>query len=167
MCLGLAALLHKRGEKVFKALGWDLAAEFHHLSDAAHSGSNYLEVILGVLDTKAGVREDDERRQAFRRLWVSMSAENKKTSASSQLRSPHPRLLQGHPLAAGEGRRMLARLDVRHDKLSGFAEASFFAEEESESARAGRCRPPEDQAMERSSWGVAAVGRRTSCSRQT
>ena len=41
-------------------LGWELAPEFEHLSESDLVCSSYLDLILAVLDAKAGVRDDDE-----------------------------------------------------------------------------------------------------------
>ena len=56
----------RRAEKVLRSLGWEMQVDFEHLSEAELSSPGYLEAILAVMNLKAGVREDDEKRQAFR-----------------------------------------------------------------------------------------------------
>ena len=58
--------MHRRAEKVLRALGWELYADFEHLDESVLATSGYLDAIVGVLNAKAGVREDDEKRRAFR-----------------------------------------------------------------------------------------------------
>ena len=55
--------VQKKGEKVLRTLGWELQVDFEHFQ---LSGPSYLDHILHVIELKAGVREDDEKRQAFR-----------------------------------------------------------------------------------------------------
>eukprot|EP00439_Symbiodinium_sp_Y106_P067594 s907_g11.t1 len=56
----------KRADKVLRSLGWDLQTSFEHLTEAQLTTDKYLESILSIIELKAGVREDDERRFAFR-----------------------------------------------------------------------------------------------------
>ena len=58
--------LFRRAEKVLRTLGWELQVDFEHLTEDQLGSQYYLEYILQVIDMKAGVREDDERRQAYR-----------------------------------------------------------------------------------------------------
>ena len=58
--------LHRRADKVLRSMGWEMQSDFEHLSEARLTASTYLEDILGIIDNKAGVREDDEKRRAFR-----------------------------------------------------------------------------------------------------
>ena len=51
-----------------RALGWDLQTSFEHLTEAQLTTDKYLESILSIIELKAGVREDDERRFAFRSI---------------------------------------------------------------------------------------------------
>ena len=60
--------LWKRADKVMRSLGWELQASFEHLTESQLSSNKYLEHILSILELKAGVREDDERRQAFKTI---------------------------------------------------------------------------------------------------
>ncbi|CAE6953093.1 GIP [Symbiodinium sp. CCMP2592] len=56
----------RRAEKVLRTLGWEMMTEFEHLSEAQLSSPDYLEHLLRVIEMRAGVREDDDRRAAFR-----------------------------------------------------------------------------------------------------
>ena len=58
--------MYRRAEKVLRSLGWDLQVDMEHLSDEVLGSSLYLEAIIEVLNNKAGVREDDDRRRAYR-----------------------------------------------------------------------------------------------------
>ena len=51
---------------MLRSLGWEMQVDFEHISEAELSSPGYLEAILAVMNLKAGVREDDEKRQAFR-----------------------------------------------------------------------------------------------------
>ena len=52
-----------------------MQADFEHLGEAVLASPGYLEAILQVIDNKAGVREDDEKRRAFKAI---MSENNKR-----------------------------------------------------------------------------------------
>ena len=43
-----------------------MMSDFEHISEAQLASADYLELILKVIEMKAGVREDDDRRAAFR-----------------------------------------------------------------------------------------------------
>ena len=58
--------VHRRAEKVLRTFGWEMQSDFEHISEDTLASHDYLEVILKVIDSKAGVREDDEKRRAFR-----------------------------------------------------------------------------------------------------
>ena len=58
--------LHRRADRVLRSLGWDLQSDFEHLDDEVLSSTLYLEAIIEVMNAKAGVREDDEKRRAYR-----------------------------------------------------------------------------------------------------
>ena len=55
-----------RAEKLLRTLGWELQVEFEHLSETTLAGAGYLDAILGVMEMRAAVREDEEKREAFR-----------------------------------------------------------------------------------------------------
>ena len=138
-------------------LGWELAPEFEHLSEQELSNAGYLELILGVLDAKAGVRDDDERRQAFRAVMAENSRRRDESLMQFALRRQRdfqraaahnfllPSELRAAMLREGAGlseqnlqnlsallvgkdsdpdamARALGRLDVRTDRLVGFAD---------------------------------------------
>lgn len=67
--------MHRRAEKVLRSFGWEMQADFEHISEATLASSDYIEAILKVIDNKAGVREDDEKRRAFKAV---MSENNKR-----------------------------------------------------------------------------------------
>jgi hypothetical protein len=58
--------LHKRADRILRSLGWDLQSDFEHLDEEVLSSSLYLDAIIEVMNAKAGVREDDEKRRAYR-----------------------------------------------------------------------------------------------------
>ena len=67
-------------------LGWELAPEFEHLSESDLVCSSYLDLILAVLDAKAGVRDDDERRRVFRAVMTENSRKRDETLMQFALR---------------------------------------------------------------------------------
>ena len=58
--------MHRRADKVLRSMGWEMQSDFEHLSEDRLSAPSYLEDILHIIDSKAGVREDDEKRKAFK-----------------------------------------------------------------------------------------------------
>ncbi|CAE7202644.1 unnamed protein product [Symbiodinium sp. CCMP2456] len=56
----------RRAERVLRVLGWEMATEFEHLSESQLAAHDYLERIVGVIEMKAGAREDDDRRACFK-----------------------------------------------------------------------------------------------------
>ena len=60
--------LFRRAEKVLRTLGWEMQVDFEHLTEEQLGSPRYLEYILQIIEMKAGVREDDERRQAYRNV---------------------------------------------------------------------------------------------------
>ncbi|CAE7837485.1 unnamed protein product, partial [Symbiodinium necroappetens] len=58
--------LFRRAEKVLRTLGWEMQVDFEHLTEEQLGSPRYLDYILQIIEMKAGVREDDERRQAHR-----------------------------------------------------------------------------------------------------
>ena len=53
------AHLHRRAEKVLRVLGWDLQPDFEDLQEHELVAPDYLTGILDIIDSKAGVREDE------------------------------------------------------------------------------------------------------------
>lgn len=53
------APLHRRAEKVLRVLGWDLQPDFEDLQEHELVAPDYLTGILDIIDSKAGVREDE------------------------------------------------------------------------------------------------------------
>ena len=51
--------LHRRAEKVLRVLGWDLQPDFEDLQEHELVAPGYLTGILDIIDSKAGVREDE------------------------------------------------------------------------------------------------------------
>ena len=62
--------ISRRAEKVLRTLGWELQVEFEHLREDVLISERYLEAIIEVIELKAGVREDDEKRAAFKGIMV-------------------------------------------------------------------------------------------------
>ena len=60
----------RRADKVLRSLGWEMQPDFEHLLESQLTGESYLENIIDVINTKAGVREDDEKRRAFKAAIV-------------------------------------------------------------------------------------------------
>lgn len=78
--------MHKRAEKVLRVLGWEMQADFEHIPESTLSSSNYLQEILRIIDSKAGVREDDDKRRAFRAVMVESGRRKDETLAQYSLR---------------------------------------------------------------------------------
>ena len=58
--------LERRADKVLRSLGWELQPDFEHLTEEMLASPSYLENIIDILNNKAGIREDDEKRRAFK-----------------------------------------------------------------------------------------------------
>ena len=78
--------LFRRGEKVLRSLGWELQADMEHLSEDELSASDYLEKILAVIDAKAGVREDDEKRKSFKAVMTENQRKREESLSQYSLR---------------------------------------------------------------------------------
>lgn len=78
--------LSRRADKVLRALGWELAADFEHLSEQDLMQDDYLTKILAVLDLKAGVRDGEERRAAFRKAIYHTTRRKDETLAQYAVR---------------------------------------------------------------------------------
>ena len=156
--------LHRRSEKVLRILGWEMMADFEHLTETELAQDDYLEKIIGVLESKAGVREDDEKRQSFRSIFQDSQRKKDETLAQFSIRREKefqkassfgmdlPASLKATLLIEGahlsdqnqqnlvailQGRdedpvavaRALSRLDIRGDRLIGFATEEEEAQE--------------------------------------
>ena len=78
--------MHKRGEKVLRSLGWELQVDFEHLEDEVICSAAYLDAIIAVMNNKAGVREDDERRRAYRQAITDNQRRKDETLAQFAVR---------------------------------------------------------------------------------
>ena len=78
--------LFRRGEKVLRSLGWELQADMEHISEDELSRDTYLETILAVIDAKAGVREDDEKRRAFKAVMTENQRKREESLSQYSLR---------------------------------------------------------------------------------
>ena len=78
--------LFRRAEKVLRTLGWELQVDFEHLTEEQLASAEYLSLILGVMEMKAGVREDDDRRQAFRGIMHENARRRDETLAQYSMR---------------------------------------------------------------------------------
>ena len=76
----------RRAEKVLRTLGWELQTEFEHLSDDQLSSDDYLTHILRIMEMKAGVQEDAEKRSAFRSVLADTSRKRDETLAQFAMR---------------------------------------------------------------------------------
>lgn len=87
-----------RADKVLRALGWDMASDFEHISEQELSGHSYLDLILKVIETKAGVRDGEERRLAFKRAMYQTGRKRDETLAQFAVRR-----LQDFSIATSHG----------------------------------------------------------------
>ena len=88
----------RRADKILRALGWDMAADFEHLSESDLAGHGYLDLILKVIETKAGVRDGEERRMAFKRAMYQTGRRRDETLAQFAVRR-----LQDFSIATSHG----------------------------------------------------------------
>ncbi|CAE7394712.1 unnamed protein product [Symbiodinium sp. CCMP2592] len=149
--------LGRRAEKVLRGLGWELQPDLEHIPEHVLSSGGYLDAILAVIDMKAGVREDDEKREAFRSLFYQSQRRREETLAQYAMRKQQDflkastfgiavppglqvmlmregallsdqnqqnltALLQGQDEDPHVVAKWLSRMDVRADRLHGFAE---------------------------------------------
>ena len=78
--------LFRRGEKVLRSLGWELQADMEHITEDELGRDTYLEKILAVIDAKAGVREDDEKRRAFKAVMTENQRKREESLSQYSLR---------------------------------------------------------------------------------
>ena len=78
--------VHRRSEKLLRSLGWELASEFEHLSEGLLASEDYLEAIIEVMNSRAGVREDDEKRRAYRQAITETQRKRDESLAQYALR---------------------------------------------------------------------------------
>ena len=78
--------LFRRAEKVLRTLGWDMQVDFEHLTETQLISEHYLECILQIIEMKAGVREDDERRQAYKGVMHDSGRRRDETLAQYAMR---------------------------------------------------------------------------------
>eukprot|EP00435_Cladocopium_sp_Y103_P028637 s478_g7.t1 len=166
--------VHRRAEKLLRTLGWEMQVDFEHIDENVLSSAAYLDAIIEVMNNKAGVREDDEKRRAYRQAIVENQRKRDETLAQYSVRRLQdfraaatygiqlPGELRAMLLREGAGlsdqnmqnlaaltlgresdpdavARALGRMDVRHDRLTAFAEGgaceeSYMAELEEASA---------------------------------
>ena len=78
--------IHRRAEKILRSLGWEMAADFEHLLESELVAADYLDKILKIIEAKAGVREDDDRRRAYRAIFVDSHRKKDETLSQYVLR---------------------------------------------------------------------------------
>ena len=135
-----------------------MQVDFEHISETTLSGPGYLEEIIGIINAKAGVREDDDRRRAYRQAITDSTRHRDESLAQYAQRRMRdfqsaaafgveiPPMLRAMLLREGSGLneqgqqnlvallqgreddpesvgRALARMDVRHDRLTAFGTA--------------------------------------------
>ncbi len=155
--------MHKRAEKVLRVLGWEMQADFEHLTESTLVSDRYLQEILRIMDNKAGVRDDDEKRrlESTRRKDETLAQYSMRrqrdfsrivdyglniptefqammmregAGLNEQNHQNLSALLQGQEQDPDAMARALAKMDVRQDRLSGFADAEgahhFFEEDD-------------------------------------
>ena len=59
--------VHRRAERLFKSMDWELQARFEHLDDDVVTGPDYLTYILRILDTLSGENTIVDKRRAVRK----------------------------------------------------------------------------------------------------
>ena len=59
--------VHRRAERIFKTMDWELQARFEHLEDDVVTGPDYLSHIVRILDTLSGENTLVDKRRAVRR----------------------------------------------------------------------------------------------------
>ena len=146
----------RRSEKVLRTLGWELQADFEHLTEAQLGSSDYLDLILQVIEMKAGVQEDAEKRAAYRAVLSETGRKRDETLAQYAMRRQRDfsrasgfglelpaelrmsllregaglseqnqqnltTLLRGRELDVDYLALLLARMDARVERVSGFA----------------------------------------------
>eukprot|EP00435_Cladocopium_sp_Y103_P030682 s4658_g7.t1 len=132
-----------------------MQADFEHLSEETLSSSGYLDAVIEVGNTKAGVREEDDKRRAYKQAISDNQRHREETlaqfsvrrmrdvSAASNFGVVIPDALEAMLMREGAGlsdqsgqnlmaflqgnedspdavARALSRMDVRHDRLSGY-----------------------------------------------
>ena len=78
--------MFRRGEQVLRTLGWERQTEFEHLTEAQLTSDQYLNLILQVMEMKAGVQEDAEKRVAFRSVLTDTSRKRDESLAQFAMR---------------------------------------------------------------------------------
>ncbi|CAK8995356.1 Uncharacterized protein SCF082_LOCUS4325, partial [Durusdinium trenchii] len=78
--------VHKRAEKVLRSFGWELQPDFEHVPESVLASSAYLDVLIEILNNKAGVREDDEKRRAFKAALMEQQRRRDETLAQFAVR---------------------------------------------------------------------------------
>ena len=149
----------RRAEKVLRTLGWEMQVEFEHLSEAQLASPQYLDHILQIIEMKAGVREDDDKRAAFKSVlhengrrkdeslsqYVSRRIRDFTKAATYGVQLPEEfraallregaglndqglqnltALLQGDDHRVDRVAQVLARIDTRQDRITGFVYSS-------------------------------------------
>ena len=148
--------VEKRSEKILRSLGWEPQADFEHIPESVLCTSAYLDIIIQVLNNKAGVQEDDEKRRAFKSAISENSRRRDETLAQFAVRRLQdfskaaafgvviPNEFKATMLREGAGlndqnmqnlasllrddennpdavAKVLSRLDLRADRVTGFA----------------------------------------------
>ena len=81
--------LRRRAERVLRGLGWEMQVDFEHLPESILESAEYLEEILRIIDNKAGVREDDEKRKSFKAVMSDNYRKKDETLAQFAVRRQH------------------------------------------------------------------------------
>ena len=83
-----------------------MQADFEHLSETLLASEQYLSEILHIIDSKAGVREDDDKRRSVRAVMVESQRRKDETLEHGTILSAQAARLQPgsglrHYLASG------------------------------------------------------------------
>ena len=78
--------VHRRAEKLLRKFGWEMQVDFEHLGEDILASPAYLNAIIEVMNNKAGVREDDEKRRAYRLAIVENQRRRDETLAQFSVR---------------------------------------------------------------------------------
>ena len=69
-----------------RSLGWEMQPDFERIPESVLHTSAYLDLIIEVINNKAGVREDDEKRRVFRAAISDQNRHREETLAQFAMR---------------------------------------------------------------------------------
>ena len=78
--------VHKRAEKLLRTFGWEMQVDFEHIPEATLCSNRYLDSIIEIVNSKAGVREDDDKRRAYKQAITNNMRHREESLAQYSLR---------------------------------------------------------------------------------